>query len=148
MSVSQPAVLKNPRKAGRTADVDDEATGSRSLRRALDILDLMLQRGGPLTVAQIIEGLSIPKSTTYELVRTLSEANCIAPSARGNGYYLGLKLYEFGMAYRSHVDLLRDGTVRDTVMYSILRSEWPAIRQRLEARLRNGGYSGPGAGGR
>lgn len=40
----------------------------------------------------------------------------------------------------------RDGTVRDTVMYSILRSEWPAIRERLEARLRNGGYSAPGAG--
>ncbi len=132
MSVSQPAVLKNPRKAGRTADVDDEATGSRSLRRALDILDLMLQRGGPLTVAQIIEGLSIPKSTTYELVRTLSEANCIAPSARGNGYYLGLKLYEFGMAYRSHVDLLRDGSLvaeelrnetGETVQLSVLEND-------------------------
>lgn len=34
----------------------------------------------------------------------------------------------------------RDGTVRDTVMYSILRSEWPAMRDRLEERLRSGGY--------
>ena len=42
----------------------------------------------------------------------------------------------------------RDGTVRDTVMYSILRSEWATIRERLEARLRNGGYSGEGGGGR
>jgi RimJ/RimL family protein N-acetyltransferase len=29
----------------------------------------------------------------------------------------------------------RDGTVRDTVMYSILRSEWPIVRKHLESRL-------------
>jgi len=39
-----------------------------------------------------------------------------------------------------HHALRRDGTVRDTVMYSILRSEWPAMRERLEQRLRDGGY--------
>jgi RimJ/RimL family protein N-acetyltransferase len=35
--------------------------------------------------------------------------------------------------------LRRDGTVRDTVMYSLLREEWPEARARLEARLRAGG---------
>ncbi len=39
-----------------------------------------------------------------------------------------------------HSRARRDGTVRDTVMYSILLSEWPAIRERLETRLRNGGF--------
>jgi RimJ/RimL family protein N-acetyltransferase len=29
----------------------------------------------------------------------------------------------------------RDGTIRDTVMYSILASEWPDIRRHLERRL-------------
>jgi RimJ/RimL family protein N-acetyltransferase len=29
----------------------------------------------------------------------------------------------------------RDGSVRDTVMYSILRSEWPEIKSQLHARL-------------
>jgi RimJ/RimL family protein N-acetyltransferase len=29
----------------------------------------------------------------------------------------------------------RDGSVRDTVMYSILASEWPDVRRHLEARL-------------
>ena len=29
----------------------------------------------------------------------------------------------------------RDGTIRDTVMYSILGSEWPDVRRHLEARL-------------
>jgi RimJ/RimL family protein N-acetyltransferase len=32
-----------------------------------------------------------------------------------------------------HHALRRDGTVRDTVMYSLLRSEWPAARERLQA---------------
>ena len=39
-----------------------------------------------------------------------------------------------------HHALRRDGTVRDTVMYSILRGEWPAIRERLENRRTRGGF--------
>lgn len=34
-----------------------------------------------------------------------------------------------------HQQLRRDGTVRDTVMYSILRSEWPGVKARLEGFL-------------
>lgn len=35
-----------------------------------------------------------------------------------------------------HHFLRRDGSVRDSVMYSILASEWPAVRQHLVWRLR------------
>ena len=38
-----------------------------------------------------------------------------------------------GVVRREH--RRRDGTVRDTVMYSMLSEEWPAARARLEARL-------------
>lgn len=37
-----------------------------------------------------------------------------------------------------HHALRRDGTVRDTVMYSLLRSEWPPVHHRLAARLATG----------
>lgn len=40
-----------------------------------------------------------------------------------------------------HHALRRDGSVRDTVMYSILRSEWPTVRERLQGRLLAGGFS-------
>ena len=30
----------------------------------------------------------------------------------------------------------RDGSVRDTVMYSVLRDEWPGVRKHLELRLK------------
>jgi len=34
-----------------------------------------------------------------------------------------------------HHHMRRDGTVRDTVMYSVLRAEWPAIKSNLHERL-------------
>ena len=34
-----------------------------------------------------------------------------------------------------HHGVRRDGSARDTVIYSILASEWPDVRHRLEARL-------------
>jgi N-acetyltransferase len=37
-----------------------------------------------------------------------------------------------------HNQIRRDGTVRDTVMYSILATEWPDVRRHLELRLKKG----------
>jgi RimJ/RimL family protein N-acetyltransferase len=34
-----------------------------------------------------------------------------------------------------HQYVRRDGTLRDTVLYSVLPEEWPAVRAQLEARL-------------
>src|SRR4030095_1040501 len=34
-----------------------------------------------------------------------------------------------------HHRIRRDGTVRDSVMYSILKSEWPDVKKHLEFRL-------------
>jgi RimJ/RimL family protein N-acetyltransferase len=44
-----------------------------------------------------------------------------------------------------HFGVRRDGTARDTVVYSILVSEWPEIKNHLERRLqRHGGVSSRG----
>ena len=40
-----------------------------------------------------------------------------------------------------HHQARRDGTVRDSVMYSILASEWPDVRRHLELRLSRHGTS-------
>lgn len=128
----KPADTGKPRDRERTIATDDENTGSRSVRRALDIFELMLRKGEPLTVAQIITELSIPKSTAYELVRTLSEGDYLSPSGKGSGLFLGRRLFEFGMAYRSHVDLLKDGSriaeelrneTGETVQLSVLEDD-------------------------
>lgn len=42
----------------------------------------------------------------------------------------------------------RNGTWRDTIYYSVLDTEWPAVKARLEALMAHGGGAGPsGAGG-
>ena len=41
-----------------------------------------------------------------------------------------------------HHQARRDGTVRDSVMYSIVAAEWPDVRRHLAARLARGGRPG------
>jgi len=43
-----------------------------------------------------------------------------------------------------HHQARRDGTVRDSVRYSILAAEWPAVKQRLTARLARHGTARSG----
>lgn len=111
---------------------DDDPSRSRSVRRALDVFNYLLQQGEPATIGAIVSGLRIPKSTAYALVRTLTEAGYLEPSVRGAGVFLGRKLFELGMAYRSQIDLLRDGShiveeLRDatgeTVQLSVLEND-------------------------
>lgn len=125
----------------RTADEGKrEDGGSRSVRRTLDIFEMMMARGGPASMTDIIGTLGIPKSTAYELVNTLTAAGYLAPSGRG-GLFLGRKLFELGMAYRSQVDLLKDGStvveaLRDatgeTVQLSILDDEMMLVLMKEE----------------
>lgn len=44
---------------------------------------------------------------------------------------------------RQHM-ITASGRLRDTVYYSVLDSEWPAVRDRLEARLATGASGSPG----
>lgn len=89
---------------------DDGAAGSRSVRRALKIFELMLQRGEPLPVGEILTALKIPKSTAYDLVRTLSETGYVEPMGKEGRIFLGRRLFELGMAYRAQIDLLKEGS--------------------------------------
>ena len=82
--------------------------GGRSARRVLAIFELMLQRGEPVTVVEVVRALRIPKSTAYELVRTLTAAGYLERNGTA-AYFLGRKLFELGMAYRSQMDLLKEG---------------------------------------
>lgn len=129
-SSASPHLRKNA--SPRAGSANGDAAGSRSVRRALDIFELMLARGKPVAVSEIVEALSIPKSTAYELVRTLGDAGYIEQEAKSAAFFLGRKLHELGMAYRSQVDLVRDGgriveELRDqtgeTIQLSVLEGE-------------------------
>ncbi len=108
-----------------------QAPVSRSVQRALEIFELILGRGEPVTVADVVTDVGIPKSSAYELIRTLAQAGYIERTPVTGTYALGRKLYELGMAYRSQVDLLKEGgrvveALRDetgeTVQLSVLEN--------------------------
>ena len=45
-----------------------------------------------------------------------------------------------------HHAAIRDGMVRDTVMYSLLTAEWPAVKEKLEAKISLGATEASGSG--
>ncbi len=107
----------------------NDQSGSPSVRRVLRIFDFLLEAGEPVSMAVLIDALNIPKSTAYELVRTLTAANYMETSGIDGGLFLGRKLFQLGMAYRNQVNLLKDGSqivraLRDqtgeTVQFSVL----------------------------
>ncbi len=121
-----------PAAAPQAAANAEDGGGSRSVRRALEIFEFLLQLDAPTTIGEIVSALQIPKSTAYELVRTLSDSGYLEPGRRGGGITLGRKLFELGMAYRAQVDLLRDGSqiveelrndCGETVQLSVLEND-------------------------
>lgn len=110
-------------------DPEARPGGPPALRRAIDLLEYLRARGEAATGPQIVAALGIPKSSAYELIRTLLDTGLLEEDAAQGGYFLGRRLYLMGLAYRAQVDLLREATgiaraLRDetgeTVQFSVL----------------------------
>jgi DNA-binding IclR family transcriptional regulator len=128
--------------AAELETVGEPDSGSRSVRRAIDIFELMLAVDEPLPITELIARLSIPKSTAYELVRVLTEARLLERSPKG--VFLGRKLFELGQAYKSHIDLVREGSriveeLRDltgeTVQMSVLENDMMLVLVKEEGSM-------------
>jgi N-acetyltransferase len=83
-----------------------------------------------------------PEAKLLQLTRAFEELDCIAVEFRTHWHNrqsrraieaLGAK--QDGVL-RNH-RIMPDGTLRDTVVYSIVRDEWPTVRAGLRARLRS-----------
>jgi RimJ/RimL family protein N-acetyltransferase len=82
-----------------------------------------------------------PEAKLLQLARAFDDLGCVAVEFRTHFHNrqsraaierLGAK--QDGVL-RSH-QIWRDGSLRDTVVYSILAAEWPAVRMGLEERMR------------
>jgi DNA-binding IclR family transcriptional regulator len=114
--------------------------GSRSVRRAIEIFELLFQRDEPVAVGEIATVLSIPRSSTYNITNVLGRARYLE-AAGGGKLFLGPKLFELGMAYGSKIDLmkvcapivkeLRDMT-KETVQLSVLDSDMLLVLMKEE----------------
>lgn len=86
-----------------TNDGEAMALANRSVLRALRMLDLLAEAGGPVGLARLADELSIPKSTAHGILAALVEAQ-YAESVSG-GYRLGLRAFETGSGYARGLDL-------------------------------------------
>ena len=68
---------------------------------------------------------------TWKVNRVEFLTDCLNESSRAAILRIGAQ--QEGVL-RSHM-VMRDGRIRDSVIFSIVRPEWPAVRARLEARI-------------
>lgn len=116
------------------------ANGSRTIRRAIDIFEMLFERDEPVAVSEIARALAIPRSSAYSIINVLSGARYLEP-AGDSKLFLGPKLFELGMAYGNKIDLikicapvvkeLRD-TTGETVQLSILDSDMLLVLMKEE----------------
>lgn len=120
-----------------------ESTGARSLRRAIDILGLVEEKGRGLSVSELVADLGLPRSTAYEIVRVLLDTRLLVQDESEGKFRLGARLFELGMNYRRHDRLLQEGSrilaaLRDetgeTVQLSIIEGDRVNIVLKEEGR--------------
>lgn len=80
---------------------------TKSLSRALSILDILLQKGTPLGVTELAQSVGIHKSSVYRLLRTMVEFEILEQHPQTSKYWLGPKLALLGEAAYSHLELPR-----------------------------------------
>lgn len=81
-----------------------------SVKRALEILELFLDRPRSLSVPDIIARLGLPRTTAHELVHTLLESGYLARvEDQPYRFTLGLRVFELGSAYGAPLDLVTEG---------------------------------------
>jgi DNA-binding IclR family transcriptional regulator len=71
---------------------------TRTVARALDILDLLAKTGKPMTQIEICQALDLPKSSAHDLMHTLLEREFIVyDNEQFKTFKLGLHVFEIGM---------------------------------------------------
>ncbi|WP_225800020.1 IclR family transcriptional regulator [Streptomyces sp. NK15101] len=81
-----------------------------AVTRAFDILELFLEGDGTLSAPEITRRLRLPRTTTHELVTTLTARNYLAPVPEQPGRYrLGVRTYQLGSRYAEQLDLAAEG---------------------------------------
>lgn len=79
----------------------------KSAIRTLEIIDLLTRSGDGLSFVDVQEQMRWPRSSTYNLLRTMVEAGHLEFDERDRRYRIGLRLWEAGQAYTRTRDLAR-----------------------------------------
>jgi DNA-binding IclR family transcriptional regulator len=94
-------------EAGPAPDGLRTGERQRGIDRVLGLLDLLLRRRQPMGAGDIARALGAPRSTTYEIISRLTEAQLLEPAGAEGQVYFGRAMHLFGAAY-----LQRDAGMR------------------------------------
>jgi DNA-binding IclR family transcriptional regulator len=89
-----------------------EGSRGRGIDRVIHLLDFLHRHGGPMKIRDLARELNAPRSSIYEIVRTLSEAGLLETNSDGRVFF-GKSLYFYGVDYLREHDIVRRG--RDEV---------------------------------
>lgn len=88
----------------------------RGIDRVIEVLELLLRRRQPMTAGDIARALGAPRSTVYEIVNRLGEAQMLEAAGADGQVYLGRAMHLFGAAYlRGDAGLRRMGEALDAL---------------------------------
>ncbi len=81
--------------------------GNRTVKRSIDIIEFVAKTENGATLKDIIEGLKLPKTSAYDIIRELVSTGMLAEK-RGevNKYRIGLKAFQIGNEYLNETDLI------------------------------------------
>lgn len=80
---------------------------NRSVKRLLDILELVSQHEEGLTLGQIYRMLGIPKATAYDFLQTLYKEDAVYyKNPRLKNYVIGSKMFAIGSVYTKNSNLI------------------------------------------
>lgn len=90
------------------SDRTGERTRAKSADRALQVLEYLATVPDGATFSDIARALSMPKSSTHELLAVMSERSFLEFTPETKSYRIGIRTWELGQAFISHRDLLSE----------------------------------------
>ncbi len=70
--------------------------------RVVTLLQALLKHRGPMRIGEIARAIDAPRSTTYEIVNSLLEAELLETTGQEGHVYFGRAMHLMGWAYGHH----------------------------------------------
>jgi DNA-binding IclR family transcriptional regulator len=82
---------------------------NKAVARAIDIINLIAESKDSLTITEISQSLSLPKSSTFELLYTLNDKGYLEIADKKlKTFKLGVRLFQNGITYLEKTDLRKE----------------------------------------
>ena len=78
---------------------------SRTLQRALDVLEHLARAAHPVPLAQVAEAVDLPKATLHRVLATLQARGYVAQEPTTGRYEMGVRCFELGNLWAQKLDL-------------------------------------------